>query len=253
MYLCLGVTGVFFGSKTVVPDPSENLQALEAFKVSYKGIVSTVPLIIFAYMYQVNIPMIYVELEQRNAAQMGKVIAAGSSVAVAFYILVGIFGYAVFAQNPVALCSKNILTADSDAFKNNLVIQVGNFALLFSVMAAAPLCVLPSKDTVEELFYKEKGMTSKQNFFVTLALVSVNCVLALFVPSIGDAMTLVGSTINPIIGFILPVIFYWDQIKEKSIFSIEKMTGIANCAVIIGVSVLSLVKFFSDLVSGDED
>ena len=197
--------------------------------------------------------MIYVELEKRNAAQMGKVIAAGSSVAVLFYILVGVFGYAVFANDNGALCSKNILTAASDKFTNNPVIQAGNFALLFSVMAAAPLCVLPSKDTIEELFYKEKGMTSKQNFFVTLALVCVNCVLALFVPSIGDAMTLVGSTINPIIGFILPVVFYWDQIKEKSIFSVEKMTGLANCAVIIVVSVLSLVKFFSDLISGDDD
>ena len=161
MYLCLGVTGVFFGSRTIVPEPSVNFQELEAFKVSYKGIVSTVPLIIFAYMYQVNIPMIYVELETRNAREMGKVIAAGSTVAVAFYCLVGVFGYAVFAANPGALCSKNILTADSSAFRNNSVIQVGNFALLFSVMAAAPLCVLPSKDTVEELFYKEKGMTTK--------------------------------------------------------------------------------------------
>ena len=253
MYLCLGVTGLFFSSKDIVADPSKNLGELEAFKVSYKGIVSTVPLIIFAYMYQVNIPMIYVELEERTAPQMGKIIAAGSSVAVAFYCLVGVFGYAVFAGDPGALCSKNILTADSSLFKSNPVIQVGNFALLFSVIAAAPLCVLPSKDTVEELFYKEKGMTSKQNFFVTLALTTVNCVMALFIPSIGEAMTLVGSTINPIIGFILPVVFYWDQIKEKSIFSIEKMTGIANCAVIIVVSVLSLVKFFTDLIEDNAD
>ena len=77
--------------------------------------------------------------------------------------------------------------------------------------------------------------------------------LALFIPSIGDAMTLVGSSINPIIGFILPVVFYWDQIKEKSIFSIEKMAGIANCAVITVVSVLSLVKFFTDLFSTEEE
>ena len=52
-------------------------------------------------------------------------------------------------------------------------------------MAAAPLCVLPSKDTVEELFYKEKGMTKKQNFLVTLILVTVNCALALALDGIG--------------------------------------------------------------------
>jgi len=42
--------------------------------------------------------MIYVELEQRNAKQMGTVVASGSAVAVLFYIIVGVFGYATFAQ-----------------------------------------------------------------------------------------------------------------------------------------------------------
>jgi hypothetical protein len=38
---------------------------------------------------------------------------------------------------------------------------LGNYALLVSVIAAAPLCILPSKDTIEELFYKDKKMTGK--------------------------------------------------------------------------------------------
>lgn len=80
-------------------------------------------------------------------------------------------------------------------------------------MAAAPLCVLPSKDTVEELFYGGK-MTKKQNLVVTLVLVTINCVLATFIPDIGTAMSLVGSSINPVIGFIIPVVFYWKLIKE---------------------------------------
>jgi len=43
--------------------------------------------------------MIYVELEERNSKQMGIVIASGSSVAVLFYCMVGIFGYAIFVNN----------------------------------------------------------------------------------------------------------------------------------------------------------
>ena len=43
--------------------------------------------------------MIYVELENKNSSEMGKVIGAGSSVAVFFYSLVGIFGYAIFVKN----------------------------------------------------------------------------------------------------------------------------------------------------------
>jgi len=51
MYLCVAVVIVFFTDKDVVPAPSENFSKLEAFTLSYNGVVSTVPLIIFAYMY----------------------------------------------------------------------------------------------------------------------------------------------------------------------------------------------------------
>ena len=109
MYLCIAVVIVFFTDDDMVPDVSSNLKAIEPFRLSYKGIVSTVPLIIFAYMYQVNIPMIYIELENKNSSEMGKVIGMGSSVAVFFYSLVGIFGYAVFVNNLEELCPENIL------------------------------------------------------------------------------------------------------------------------------------------------
>jgi len=114
-------------------------------------------------------------------------------------------------------------------------------------MTAAPLCVLPSKDTVEELFFKsqEKGMTSRQNFFVTFILVVINTVLALFIDTIGDAMTLVGSSINPIIGFILPIVFYWPFMKHKPWYSFDKVVSVFSAFVIISVSILSLYQFFS--------
>lgn len=102
MYLCVTVTFVFFFSKEIVPDYKKNLSEMQAFRLSYQGVVTTVPLIIFAYMYQVNIPMIYVELEKREAKAMSKVIYLGSTVAVLFYILVGVFGYATFLAPPLS-------------------------------------------------------------------------------------------------------------------------------------------------------
>jgi len=112
---------------------------------------------------------------------------------------------------------------------------------------------LPSKDTVEELFYKDDGMTKLQNLMVTFILISINCVLALFIPSIGAAMTLVGSSINPVIGFILPVVFYWKILEGKPWYHIEKIKGMLNVVIIIVVSILSLVKFFSEISSPDDD
>ena len=44
--------------------------------------MSSFPLIIFAYMYQVNIPQLYTELEKRNQKQMSKVLVFGTVGAV---------------------------------------------------------------------------------------------------------------------------------------------------------------------------
>ena len=84
-------------------------------------------------------------------------------------------------------------------------------------------------------------MTTKQNLFVTLILVTINCGLALILDGIGPAMTLVGCTINPIVGFLLPVAFYWPSIKDKPLFSRDKILAILNVLFISVASVLSIV------------
>ena len=129
-------------------------------------------------------------------------------------------------------------------------ILIGNFALFFAIATAAPLCVLPAKDTVEEIYSKgdqNVRLSSKQNLFVTLGIVTCCYLLAIAVPNIGDAMTLVGSTTNPAVGFILPILFYWKTLNNTSIFSCEKMVALIVAVVIIAVSCMSLVNFFITL------
>jgi amino acid permease len=48
-------------------------------------------------MYQVNIPTIYLELQDRT--QIGKVLGLGTAASASLYILIGIFGYLTFANN----------------------------------------------------------------------------------------------------------------------------------------------------------
>ena len=90
-------------------------------KFDFNGIVSSVPLIIFAYMYQVNIPSIYFELERRNYHTMSRVLIKGTISAVILYALIGIFGYLTFMDNPEALEKKNILEAP---YNKNIAIAI---------------------------------------------------------------------------------------------------------------------------------
>ena len=110
-------------------------------------------------------------------------------------------------------------------------------------MCASPLCVLPSKDTIEELLYKEKGMTFKQNLLWTFILTLISFGIATVIPNIGAAMTLVGCTIKPVVGFIMPVLFYWPQISHTPWYGIEKIKAISNVVVITIVSILGFINF----------
>jgi hypothetical protein len=58
-YVAFVVTIVFFSNRTLVPNPWDNFKEATYFKFSFSGIAECVPMILFAYMYQVNIPMIY--------------------------------------------------------------------------------------------------------------------------------------------------------------------------------------------------
>ena len=65
-YLSIAVATVFFSDKEYVSSIEDNLSRMEPFKITKNGIISSFPLIIYAYMYQVNIPMIYDELENKS-------------------------------------------------------------------------------------------------------------------------------------------------------------------------------------------
>ena len=66
-------------------------------ELSLKGFFSSLPLIIFSYMYQVNVPGIYQDLEVKNLTTAKKVLGGGTLLAAVLYVSAGIFGYITFA------------------------------------------------------------------------------------------------------------------------------------------------------------
>ena len=75
-------------------------KAIHINRLSINGVFNSLPLIIFSYMYQPNIPAIYHELKARNIMNMQKVLAIGTLLATCAYIMTGMFGYVTFASNP---------------------------------------------------------------------------------------------------------------------------------------------------------
>ena len=98
----------------------------------------------------------------------------GSYGAVILYILIAVFGYLTFTTRPDQLAllktKQNILELD---YKHNVYFDVAVISLLFTIMTAGPLCVIPCKDTCEDLFYGEEIMTDSQNISMTLLLIGI--------------------------------------------------------------------------------
>jgi len=122
-----------------------------------------------------------------------------------------------------------------------MILNIGHYCLMISVISAAPIVVLPAKEAVTEML----PWTWEHNLKVTFGLVSLCYLLAVFIPNIGSAMTIAGSTTNPALGFLVPMIFYWKIIKKEPSFSWKRIRILLTCAFIIAVSFMSLYNFIS--------
>ena len=246
VYLCFTVLFSFFFDKATVPSVQKAWAKAQLFKFSFDGMVNSLPLIIFAFLNQVVIPQVYGELVPQNYKRMRMVVFRGNFLGVFLYSLIGVFGYLSFTDNPEKdLDDKNILLAP---YINNTPILIGNFAVLFATAAAAPMAILPCKDSIEEMRFKE-GMTSRQNLVVTILIVFVSMLLALVIPGIGYSLTLAGCTFNPAIGFFIPIFFYFKATPEEPYHSPKKICCILTFIIILAASILGFYNFILSLVN----
>jgi len=256
------------------PSMSEGFQAAHNKKeLSLPAVFNSLPLIIFAFMYQINIPAIYNELEVKTIQSMTKVLSYGTIGAGTLYTITGIFGFVAFAtcgplgypinenaDPPVPWTyedifkAQNILQAPfltSDG-KTPVAIYVCLFGILIVVAFASPFCVLPMKDSVEEVRGKGK-LDKKQNIIWTFVLVLVCCILSCGVTSIGTVMTILGATTNSAIGFLLPVLFYLEVEKKGPKYTNVKIGAYLLFGFICISSITTLTLLVLRFVNGDGD
>ena len=113
--------------------------------------------------------------------------------------------------------------------------------MLAGVILASPLCLMPAKDTIEELFLgQERIMTRGENLACTFIVVTACFLAAVCIPSISDAMTVIGSTTNPMIGFCFPIMF-WLKVDQSPTFSPERLVAHFINVIVILVGFSSLV------------
>lgn len=117
-----------------------------------------------------------------------------------------------------------------------------------SVIAAAPLAILPAKYAYEEFKYKHLpgGMSNKQNMMVALVMTMFCHIMAVMLPNVGTVIALTGATVNPFIGFIFPIIFFL-KLDQSAITSRPKILAIFIMLAIVVVSILGFVQTIDEL------
>ena len=208
-------------------------------------------------MYQVNIPALYSELENKDEKKIKFVIIIGTILACVLYIMAGLFGFMSFAANTTdeelsAIFTDNILKApyhkEGDAAGSGipLVIYISLFGMCLVVTIATPFCVLPCKDGIEEI--KNRKFTKNENIIWTIVCQTIPAVIAMPFLSISLPMAILGATTNSAVGFFLPIIYYIKLEHKQPKYSNMKIICYAIFVFIAFSSVMELVLLVVGLV-----
>ena len=90
--------------------------------------------------------------------------------------------------------------------------KLAQLAILFAVISASPLAILPAKKSFFSLSRtanrSNEPETFKENVLVSVIMVVFCYLAAVCVKDIGSVISIAGATVNPFIGFLFPIIFY---------------------------------------------
>ena len=163
-----------------------------------------------------------------------------------FNCSIGMFGYLTFAHDQGQLCThKNILMASG--YQYSSLIDIAKILIAVSVITNIPICMLPCKNTIEELLYKKEGMSKKQNIFWSLLLSLISCFFAVLIPDVGSAMSLVGATLVPLISYMSPLVIYLKQINNRPIIDKEKLTCVITIIIMILITITMSINVIKDM------
>lgn len=160
------------------------------------------PTMCFSFVCHTTLLPIYTELRSRSRARMQRVAHTSILSSVVIYLIVTIGGYLSFGAG-----------TDSDLLKNytdtsDSLITTVRLCFVVAICLAVPVIIFPTRKAFDLLFFPGQPFTWLRHMAITVLLVGLALVLALFVPDIKKVFGLVGSTSAVSLLFVLPGLFY---------------------------------------------
>ncbi|XP_030574644.1 putative sodium-coupled neutral amino acid transporter 6 [Archocentrus centrarchus] len=186
-----------------ISNSSDSECSPKLFVISSKSAYA-IPTMAFSFLCHTAVLPIYCELDRPTKTRMQNVANIGISLSFLLYFISALFGYLTFYSN---VDSELLLGYDAYLPRDMMVITV-RLAILLSVLLTVPLIHFPARKAAILLLFGERAFSWLIHVAVTLTLLCVVLILAIFVPDIRNVFGIVGSTTSSCLLFVFPGIFY---------------------------------------------
>ena len=168
----------------------------------FRGVVSSLGIITFAFCSQPNVPTIFADLHSKSIRRMNMAVSRALALCVIVYLVIGTAG---FLQWGPQTSSSVIVNLQPEFFQGKFLVLVGYLAMGVAVCMAFPLNIFPLKFTVEQLSVEMQVQNTELIVRIaTIITVLLSLTCAIFVPNISVIFDVVGVTAGAFICFICP-------------------------------------------------
>uniref|UniRef100_A0A2P2J2S9 Amino acid transporter transmembrane domain-containing protein n=1 Tax=Rhizophora mucronata TaxID=61149 RepID=A0A2P2J2S9_RHIMU len=201
------------------------LEAFRGFSVLFYGLGVAV------YAFEGIGMVLPLESEAKDRDKFGKVLGLCMAFISLLFGGFGVLGYFAFGEE-----TKDIITTNLGAGLLSTLVQLG---LCINLFFSFPLMMNPVYEVVERRFWD-----SRYCLWMRWAVVLGVSLVALLVPNFADFLSLVGSSVCCVLGFVLPALFHLMAFKEEL-----RWSGLLlDAAIVVFGFVVGVIGTWSSLV-----
>ncbi|XP_035247401.1 probable sodium-coupled neutral amino acid transporter 6 isoform X3 [Anguilla anguilla] len=223
---------------TLTPSQSSNFSDPECipklFAISSKSAYA-IPTMAYSFLCHTAVLPIYCELHRPTKKKMQNVANVGISLSFLVYLVSSLFGYLTFYEH----VDSELLLGYDRYLPHDMLVMTVRLAILLAVLLTVPLIHFPARKAAIMLIRGDQPFSWVHHAVVTVLLLTVVLLLAIYVPDIKNVFGVVGSTTSTCLLFVYPGLFYL-RISEDPLKSPQAISAVALVVFGVFVGLLSL-------------
>jgi amino acid permease len=195
-----------------------------------------------SWVMHYNSPRFYTELRQASIPRFRQAITYSFGLSAVIYATTAAAGFLTFGGNADSYILNNYSPMDPLATASRLAVGV-------STLLTYPLVFIGFRDGMVGLLDVPKERQTSHNMDVlTLFLLTILTVTAIFVTDLGMINAIGGGTLATALVFVFPALMYQQAVKQQFTNGAEREVWVAMTLMVIGV-ILGLVGVWQSLVT----